>query len=147
MSATPIQIKPVKFQAQKVVIGDPDDIDIGERDLSLRVVCQKLSDNSVAIIFNIKLKVEDISLQVLYAVDFEVACETDTKFVVSDETIEHPFMNVNAPAIGYPFVRAYIGTLLLNSGYKPFMLPPVNFQALYTKKKALKIDKNADAEE
>ncbi|WP_110389187.1 protein-export chaperone SecB [Rivihabitans pingtungensis] len=46
------------------------------------------------------------------------------------------FFHVNAPAIAYPFMRAFIATVLLNAGYEPPMLPAVNFQELYNIKRS-----------
>ncbi|MBZ7675074.1 preprotein translocase subunit SecB, partial [Klebsiella grimontii] len=33
----------------------------------------------------------------------------------------------NAPAIAYPYVRAFVATLLLNAGLESVSLPAVNF--------------------
>lgn len=57
-----------------------------------------------------------------------------------DEGIDHkfqesPFVGVNAPAIAYPYMRAFITTFCALSGYEPVILPAVNFQALYNKRK------------
>lgn len=40
------------------------------------------------------------------------------------------FPKVNAPAIAFPYVRAYIQFLTLNSGFKPSILPSINFTQL-----------------
>lgn len=34
---------------------------------------------------------------------------------------------VNAPAIAFPFIRAFISTVTLNAGYSPVILPSYNF--------------------
>jgi preprotein translocase subunit SecB len=37
------------------------------------------------------------------------------------------FPKVNAPAIAFPYIRAYISNLTLQSGFNPVMLPSINF--------------------
>lgn len=44
---------------------------------------------------------------------------------ISDET-KDVFFKVNAPAILFPYVRAYIGTLTALSGIEPVILPTLN---------------------
>ncbi|AYO16835.1 preprotein translocase subunit SecB [Vibrio owensii] len=69
---------------------------------------------------------------------FEVALsfigEFETDCPPSDEFKKSQFPVVNAPAIAYPYLRAFVSTLTLNSGYEPLMLPTVNFQALAKRK-------------
>lgn len=57
----------------------------------------------------------------------------------TDEEINESFKSsrfafINAPAIAYPFLRAYISTITLNSGLSPVMLPSVNFIHLWEEK-------------
>jgi preprotein translocase subunit SecB len=84
-------------------------------------------DNSkiVAIVFSLTLETEEkFRLNLKYRAIFE----TDEDLTEDDMTSH--FFSVNAPAIAYPFLRAYIGNLLLNSGMEPILLPSVNFAAL-----------------
>lgn len=57
---------------------------------------------------------------------------TDEK--VTDEFLKGKFANQNAPAIAFPYVRAYISNVTLQSGFHPVILPSVNFVRLYKKK-------------
>jgi preprotein translocase subunit SecB len=45
------------------------------------------------------------------------------------ELNEEAFVNVNAPAIIYPFIREQIATLFLKGGCGSVLLPPFNFAA------------------
>lgn len=50
----------------------------------------------------------------------------------SDEPLTPDFLNshytsINAPAIAYPFLRAFVATLLLNAGLESVSLPAINF--------------------
>lgn len=64
------------------------------------------------------------ALNVVYKSEFKTDCEIGEAFEASD------FPYVNAPAIAYPYLRAFVSNLTLNSGYSPVMLPSVNFVAL-----------------
>ena len=56
-------------------------------------------------------------------------------FFESDNVIDEKFKNgtfpkVNAPAIAFPYLRAYISNLTMQSGYEPLLLPSINFVEL-----------------
>lgn len=57
-----------------------------------------------------------------------------TEEVIDKEFLTHPFALVNAPAIGYPYFRAFFSNLLLNAGYEPTILPTINFVNLRKEK-------------
>jgi preprotein translocase subunit SecB len=52
---------------------------------------------------------------------FESSTEIDDNFLNSD------FAKINAPAIAFPFLRAFVSTFSLNAGYSPIVLPAFNF--------------------
>ncbi|WP_440026700.1 protein-export chaperone SecB [Chromobacterium amazonense] len=80
--------------------------------------------------FNLTLRIEE---QNQFAVKYLAEFESDSE--ATPEVLENnSFVQVNAPAIAYPFLRAFIATIMLNAGYEPPMLPAVNFQALYQKR-------------
>ncbi|HAS8235715.1 protein-export chaperone SecB [Vibrio vulnificus] len=90
----------------------------------------KESPNTFQVIFEMSLSIEgNVKLDIKYVALFEGDDEFDEEFQQS------AFPRVNAPAIAYPFLRAFIGTFLLNGGYEPIMLPSVNFSALYKSEK------------
>lgn len=72
----------------------------------------ELSDNR-----SIELKVQYVSV---FSTDEDV----------NEEFMTGPFAKINAPAIGYPFLRSYISTLTINSGFPPIILPTINFVKL-----------------
>lgn len=56
----------------------------------------------------------------------------------TDKSIDDDFRNsnfpkVNAPAIAFPFFRAFVATFLVNAGYEPIVLPSINFVELNKK--------------
>lgn len=88
----------------------------------------EFEDNSFFVVFKLELTTDDDEeIKVVYRSRFETDSDIDEKFKRSS------FPYVNAPAIAYPYLRAYISNLTLNSGYSPIMLPSVNFVALKEK--------------
>ena len=51
----------------------------------------------------------------------------ETSEKVSADFENSPFARINAPAIAFPYVRAFISNFTLNSGYNPVLLPSFNF--------------------
>lgn len=49
---------------------------------------------------------------------------------ISDEFKKSSFPKINAPAIGYPFLRSFLANFLVNAGYEPLLLPSINFTAI-----------------
>lgn len=52
---------------------------------------------------------------------FETDADLDDKFWSGS------FHKINAPAIAYPYLRAFVSTILLNSGLEAVILPSINF--------------------
>lgn len=82
------------------------------------------------VMFTIELHTsEKFYLEVVKTFEFE------TDELITDEFKQSSFPVVNAPAIAYPYLRSFIGTLTLNAGLDAVMLPTVNFQAMYNASK------------
>ena len=65
------------------------------------------------------------------SVDVQYESMFYTDEIISEEFQSSPFAMINSPAIAYPFLRAYISTLLTLSGLESVVLPTINFQAMY----------------
>lgn len=76
------------------------------------------------IIFDIDLKDKDFDLVFQVSFVFSTEDEINEEFKFSD------FPKINAPAIAFPFIRAYISNLTLQSGFEPVILPSINFVKL-----------------
>ena len=94
-----------------------------ENSLGLRF--RKLFSNknkfTFKIIFNLIINDREFDLNIEAMFNFE-----------TDEEITEEFKNshlpkINAPAIAYPYLRAYVSNLTLQSGVTPVMLPTINF--------------------
>ncbi|MEM0955426.1 MAG: protein-export chaperone SecB [Pseudomonadota bacterium] len=73
---------------------------------------------------------DEFKLELEYLAIFEVDEPYD------DDFMSGPFVRVNAPAIAYPYLRAFVSNLTLNCGYEANYLPTVNFQVLYNEELA-----------
>lgn len=87
--------------------------------------------NNFVIIFQIILenKEKNVFIRVEAHNHFEINQEITKEFENS------AFINVNAPAIAFPYVRAFISNLTLNAGYDPIILPSFNFVKMFEDKK------------
>lgn len=85
--------------------------------------------SSFVVSFNLHLNVHN---EKILFIEFEstFACSEVSDF---EEFSKGHFPHVNAPAIAFPFLRSFIGTILLNAGYEPIFLPSLNFSAMYAK--------------
>lgn len=57
---------------------------------------------------------------------------------IDDDFKKSPFVYVNSPAIAYPYLRASVSSVLINSGLENIILPTINFQAMYNEE--IKVD-------
>ena len=89
-----------------------------------------ISDNehSFKIIFTVSIDDKKFNLDFEMHFNFKTGSRIDEKFKTSD------FPKINAPAIAFPYVRAFISNFTLQSGYNPIMLPSINFVQLANKK-------------
>lgn len=58
-------------------------------------------------------------------VEMHFSFETDEP--VTEEFKKSSFLKINAPAIAFPYLRSYISTLTMLSGFDTVVLPSVNF--------------------
>ena len=63
--------------------------------------------------------------------DFEIFTKYlalfECKDSITDEFRNSEFVNMNAPAIAFPYLRSFISSFVLESGYDPVILPTLNF--------------------
>lgn len=77
-----------------------------------------------AITFSLSVNTPDCYLDLEYA-SFFIADDE-----IEDKDYESKFYTVNAPAIAYPFLRAYVANLFISSGFPAVMIPTINFVKL-----------------
>jgi preprotein translocase subunit SecB len=75
--------------------------------------------------FNLNLINKTKSLEI--ALVFEFIFETHNNIEV--DFLESHFCKINAPAIAFPMIRAFVTTLSANAGIPAVILPSINFAA------------------
>lgn len=88
---------------------------------------EETDSKKVAILFNLNLIAKD---KFQLVCDYEAIFLTDT-ILTKELVINEKFLNINAPAIAYPYLRAFVSNVLLVSNLDPAVLPTINFQKLH----------------
>lgn len=83
-------------------------------------------DDKAMKLFIISFKFELVSGK-NFKLDFIHDFYFETDEDITNEFIKSHYTSVNAPAIAYPYVRAFVANLLLNAGLESVLLPAVNF--------------------
>lgn len=98
----------------------------GKFNFETRTLFADRADSDVfAIEFSLKMDDPSFDLDITAKYDFRVL-----DGVVDDSFKSSNFPKVNAPAIAFPYLRAFISNLTLQAGYKPIVLPSINFNKL-----------------
>jgi preprotein translocase subunit SecB len=122
----------LNFNVTKVVFDRDMSFNEGEFDINvqhLSKVDEKDKNKFIAeFIITITSKDSLVNFQVQANGAFEIQGETV-------EAVYNNFLNLSAPTIVYPYIRAFISNVLLQTGMKPLIIPTVNFAALISKSK------------
>jgi preprotein translocase subunit SecB len=121
------QLQFKSFDVTKVIL----DREIDFRDGSFKVDIQHITEindadkNKFRSVFIITITVDNnpFNFQVQALGEFEVIGEN------MEQMIYDNFLNISAPSIIYPYIRAFISNMVLQSGMKPIVIPPVYFGA------------------
>jgi preprotein translocase subunit SecB len=124
MKNAKIQLKKILFPQEYLLVEHYED----NNNISLNVTVNKkvFFDEDDTKQFKVTIEVlantnTGVKVRVLCVGVFSVDGEIDEEFKNSD------FVNLNAPAILYPFVRSFITNISTNSGFSPIIIPAVNF--------------------
>lgn len=85
---------------------------------------QSYSENDnkeFSLIFEIDVSDKEFNLFIEVFFTFSIDENITEEFKISD------FPRVNAPAIAFPYLRALISNITLQAGFKPVILPSINF--------------------
>ena len=80
-----------------------------------------IESEAFEVIFDVSIADEEFNLQIQASFNFEL------DIAMTEEFKNSHFPKVNAPAIAFPYLRAFISNLTLQSGIKPVILPSINF--------------------
>lgn len=121
-------LKFINFEIVKVLFDKSDAIlKDGEFDVNIQHQTQINDENKqlfrTVFILNIKGKENPFSLQVQALGNFEIQGEIP-------EEIKANYLKISAPSILYPYVRAFISNLTLQTGMPAITIPPMNFATM-----------------
>lgn len=77
--------------------------------------------------FYVYIKLDIQSLDNSFVVSLESKADFDTEAEIDENFLSNNLVTINAPAIAFPFIRAYITTVTINAGYNAVILPAINF--------------------
>lgn len=105
-----------------IITQNDNECPVKDLKLSFKNYFNKSEDKTFRLVFEIIVPhKEGLIFNVEYEAIFITNEPIDENFMIS------PFTKINAPAIAFPFLRAYISTLMTLSGYSPLILPTINF--------------------
>lgn len=101
-------------------------IETQEASFNYRVGFSDEDRRSFSVEFNLAIsdQEENYHLEVTYEANFLTQDE------ITEDFIQSSFPRINAPAIAFPYLRAYISLLTQQSGYNTVVLPSLNFVKL-----------------
>lgn len=115
------------FNVFKIVFDRGSNLSEGEFAINVQLLPEfpnpddKLSFQIVFIITLTSVK-NTCTLQVQALGDFKILGEVE-------QSVHDNYVNISAPSIVYPYIRAFISNLFLQSGMPPVIIPPLNFGA------------------
>lgn len=86
---------------------------------------------------------EQISHEYAYKCKVIFMAQFLSEKILTKESLTDNFLLINAPAIGYPYFRAFYSNFLLNAGYEPIILPTINFVKLKEEKEKDLLNKSS----
>lgn len=90
--------------------------------LSYAIAFPEIDNKTFIIEFKVKLSNEVNNFNAIFKMValFETKEQVDVDFRKSD------LVQINAPAIAFPYLRSFITTVTTNAGFKPIILPSIN---------------------
>ena len=116
------KISKIVYQSENLINESPFDIDVqfineypdaSNRNVFHTVFVVKITDQQ-----------NDSTFQLQAIGGFEIS--VDVK-----ESIHENYTLISAPSIVFPYIRAFISNLFIQTGSSPLILPPINFVARY----------------
>lgn len=85
--------------------------------------------NTFFISFSVQIKKDDIvnGKEIFGCFEVDFLARFYNINYINKEFKESIFPKINAPAIAYPFLRSFVNSFFINSGYNSVLLPTYNF--------------------
>ena len=127
-SVEKIYVKDVSFEAPKTpqAFGEQGQPQL-QMNLNQRVT--RIADNSFEVVLGINLTCKLSDEKTVYLVEVQQAGLFNLSGF-DDQSLD-AMLGTHCPTILYPYARQVIGDLIQAGGFAPFLLQPINFEALY----------------
>lgn len=117
-----MELKPILHKVISVNFGAiPAEKESTNLDLKYKIILFAEKKTDFGILFHLEIKEESFSTEIEYFTLFETSED------ITEEFTKSSFATLSAPAIAFPFLRAFVSLLVLNAGYSPYILPSINF--------------------
>lgn len=123
-----IYVKDVSFEAPKTpqVFGEQGQPQL---QMNLKQRVSKVGETAFEVVLGINLTASMDEERTIYLVEVEQAGVFNLSGF--DEQSLDAMLGTHCPGILYPYARQIIGDLIQAGGFAPFLLQPINFDALY----------------
>jgi preprotein translocase subunit SecB len=96
-------------------------------DLKLSDLLINDNPNVFAKVFQLNLVINNISLKEIINFNVEFHTVFQCSENINEEFLNSEFSKISAPAIGFPYLRAFVSNLSIQAGLSPIILPSINF--------------------
>lgn len=114
------------YEITKVILDKPKGFNEGHFNVNFQHVNHILQENpnifDADFIVSVISEDKSFNLQIQALAFFEINGDVD-------EAVRNNYLNISSPSILYPYLRAFITNLVIQSGMKPIIIPPINFGA------------------
>lgn len=85
------------------------------------------SPNHFIKVFKVDLNFEGPNKEEIFDLVAEYHAVFECSMNITDEFLNSDFAKISAPAIGFPYLRAFISSFSVQGGLPPIVLPSINF--------------------
>ena len=114
------------YEITKVIFDKPKGFIEGQFSVTVQHINHILKENQnifdAEFIVSVVSEDKSFNLQIQALAFFEINGDVS-------EGVRENYLNISSPSIVYPYLRAYITNLVIQSGMKPIIIPPINFGA------------------
>jgi len=135
---TLVAFKTVKVEYSCTNIEDPSDTSIKTDtifELQLSDLLINNSPNHFAKVFKVVLKTKNTTFPETININVEFHTVFQCSEKINEEFLNSDFSKISAPAIGFPYLRAFITNLSIQAGIAPIILPSINFVQFHNESK------------
>ena len=124
-----MNIQLTNWQVKNLIFSITENLEVIDKHFNLEIANYFLENKDDEFAITIKVNIIDVmfDLKIESVFIFKLDDKITDDFKLSD------FPKINAPAIAFPYLRAFISNLTLQAGVTPVILPSINFVELQNK--------------